>query len=280
MTGILRMIENLIKWATLTDLKGKNYNQTFKDLENYQNTFFSIQRKVFDENYIWPLRPLYEWSRRVEYPFVVNVLPNKRGLNILDAGSAVTFFPYYLAEELDHHVECLDNQEKYCSLIENVSNLIGMESRISYQIADLTEKLPYNDQVFDIVMCISVIEHLPERYRINALSELWRLLKSGGKFIVTVDVSLRDKQDEGIPITYVENFMKQVLDKLNFPPVNIPKIPHDILTPQKPGYSFRPIIIGNQIIRGGIKGLLYDLLKNPLPCLPPLACLLISLDKP
>lgn len=51
-----------------------------------------------------------------------------------------------------------------------------------YFVADAT-KLPFSNDVFDCVVCSEVIEHIPEDEK--ALSEIRRILKNDGIFIIT-----------------------------------------------------------------------------------------------
>jgi SAM-dependent methyltransferase len=46
--------------------------------------------------------------------------------------------------------------------------------------------LPFSDDSFDCVMCIEVLEHIPTALRKQALSEVLRVLKQGGRFILRV----------------------------------------------------------------------------------------------
>lgn len=50
-------------------------------------------------------------------------------------------------------------------------------------VSDIT-KIPVQTASFDAVLCVEVLEHVPEP--INALSELSRILKPGGKLILTL----------------------------------------------------------------------------------------------
>ena len=49
-------------------------------------------------------------------------------------------------------------------------------------VSDITS-IPVSDNTFDVIMCIEVFEHLPNP--IDALVELNRVLKPGGKLILT-----------------------------------------------------------------------------------------------
>jgi SAM-dependent methyltransferase len=44
--------------------------------------------------------------------------------------------------------------------------------------------LPFADASFDHVTCIEVLEHIPQAHRRATLSEVWRVLKPDGKFIL------------------------------------------------------------------------------------------------
>ncbi len=51
--------------------------------------------------------------------------------------------------------------------------------------AALAEKLPFADNLFDYVFMIEVIEHMPPELEAKALSEVKRVLKPGGQFVMT-----------------------------------------------------------------------------------------------
>lgn len=53
-------------------------------------------------------------------------------------------------------------------------------------VSDIT-KIPVENESFDAVMCIEVLEHVP--HPIQAIRELSRILRGGGKLIITVPVS-------------------------------------------------------------------------------------------
>ena len=102
-----------------------------------------------------------------------------KGVRILDAG----------AGELQY--------KKYCTHLDYVSQDFGQydgkgdekglhmnkwdNSKLDI-VSDITD-IPEKDESFDVIMCIEVFEHLPDP--ISAIKEFSRLLKKGGKLIVT-----------------------------------------------------------------------------------------------
>ena len=45
-------------------------------------------------------------------------------------------------------------------------------------------KLPFEDATFEAAFCIHVVMHLPENELVTLFSEAWRVLKTGGTFVV------------------------------------------------------------------------------------------------
>lgn len=143
--------------------------------------------------YPWIKDSLYQWSRIYEYPYVYSqirehVLP---GARILDAGSGVTFFPFFLSQ--GYQVECID-QDDYSRIFNAIST--DMSTHVSFQAGALT-KLPFEAQSLDCVYCISVLEHT-DRYP-EIISEFARVLKPGARLILTFDIAL-DSNRFGINI--------------------------------------------------------------------------------
>ena len=143
----------------------------------------------------WVSNPLGQWSRKWEYPYVFDrvssVLDKKGSAVILDAGSGVSFFPYYILSEYPTAtVHCAD----YDSELLDVYAGINQKSRgkVEFKVSDLRE-LNYPDGMFDLIYCISVLEHTDSYPEI--IKSFNRLLVPGGKLVVTFDVSLDGKRD-------------------------------------------------------------------------------------
>ncbi len=140
----------------------------------------------------WGEDPLRLWSRRWEYPFVAQRLtdfaqPRQRPTTILDAGSGVTYFDYYLCDRLPNaSVVCCDNDPSYDRMFEAI-NRAASGSRVSFTRAQL-QSLPLADASVNAVCCISVLEHTDGYERI--LDEFARVLRADGPLVLTFDLSL------------------------------------------------------------------------------------------
>jgi len=165
-----------------------------RDMLRYSDAFLESARHL-TRRYRWGpgINPLRNWSRRWEYPFVWQRLQRhaaERGsgaLSILDAGSGVTFFPYYLGERLPGaQVTCCDYNPSYGRLFERINALRG-QAAVDFAQADL-RRLPFHDGRFDALYCVSVLEHTGDYERI--LDEFLRVLRPGGLAAITFDISL------------------------------------------------------------------------------------------
>ena len=117
-------------------------------------------------------------SKRWEYPWALDRACLAPGSRVLDAGCGASIFPVFLAK-LEHQVSAVDLE-----VPEGLDRAHGVT--IDYRRAGLTE-LPFPDRHFDAVFCISVIEHLGHQGVPHALQELRRVVRPGGRLLLTTD---------------------------------------------------------------------------------------------
>jgi SAM-dependent methyltransferase len=117
-------------------------------------------------------------SKRWEYPWALERARLRPAARLLDAGCGASIFPVYLARQ-GHQVTAVD-----------LAPPVGLDRAhgvsIDYVRAGITA-LPFADDSFDTVFCISVIEHLGHAGVPLALQELRRVLRLGGQLLVTTD---------------------------------------------------------------------------------------------
>jgi 2-polyprenyl-3-methyl-5-hydroxy-6-metoxy-1,4-benzoquinol methylase len=144
--------------------------------------FKSIQTIGFFPNHL---------PRCIEYPWILNCVEDTKPLKILDAGAGVSVLPILLAE-MGHSVITVDNSNIIRTKTDRSNwNEWGFldYSEIHKNIKSLN--MPYEETGFtdelDVVISVSVIEHLPSNTRKCWIKKACAQLVSGGKLILTVD---------------------------------------------------------------------------------------------
>jgi len=171
----------------------------FKEMENFSNDFLSLNRKIL-ENYArkWVKDPLHQWSRQWEYPYVFDrvatICKDREIGKILDAGSGITFFPYLLKSlHPSMDVYCVDNDANLEGIYQQI-NTHGME-KVNFSCSDLRE-LPFAPEQFELVYCISVLEHTDDYAEI--LKGFHKVLRPGGRLVISFDISLDGTRDVSV----------------------------------------------------------------------------------
>ncbi len=146
---------------------------------------------------LWAKDTFRLWSRRWEYPFVAErVIAHAQqsggdAYRVLDAGSGVTYFPYYLCREIGPRCEvtCFDSNPKYHAMFKQIkANAANAAAPKVEFVEGMLQKMPFEPKHFDAVCCISVLEHTSNYSEI--LDEFSRVLKPGGVLVITFDLSL------------------------------------------------------------------------------------------
>ncbi len=154
-------------------------------------------------------------ERIIEYPWVISNLPRGERV-LLDAGSALNF-----VEILNH--KKLNNKQIIIVNLGPEANCFW-DKKISYLFTDLRE-LPFSDNHFDIVTCISTLEHIGmdntmiytdnHKYRENkskdylkVILELKRVLKSNGILFLTVPFGRYQN------FQFFQQFNQEMVDKI------------------------------------------------------------------
>jgi len=143
----------------------------------------------------WGMDPFKLWSRRWEYPFTAGRIidfcehrPGEASIKILDAGSGVTYFPYFICSKiLRAQFICCDYDASYHDIFRDVNANESQPPRVTFTEAML-QKLPFDSESLDAICCISVLEHTDNYGEI--IDEFCRVLKPGGAFVLTFDLSL------------------------------------------------------------------------------------------
>lgn len=184
-------------------------NNSFIQIESFSNDFLRTNEEIL-KNYHLIKDPLHTIFRQWEYPFCYSRIEeyvkniDRDSVNILDAGSGCAFFPYYLRHKFPNAmVCCCDLDARLDSFFSNINK--NTQTNIDFKVYDL-RKLGYRDNLFDVVYCISVLEHTTNYEEI--IKEFKRVLKPDGLLIITFDISLDNKKS--IPIEVAQDLLQQL----------------------------------------------------------------------
>ncbi len=189
---------------SISDVEAAEKLESFRLMWEYSRSYL-LNNESNLTGYKWIKDSFNQWSRIYEYPYCFEILKNEiaDGARVLDAGSGVTFFPFFLNSK--YKVTCID-QDDYSNIFDSIN--VSEKTDVSFIRSGL-HTIPIPDNSFDAIYCISVLEHTDEYDTI--LKELYRLLKPQGLLIATFDISLDDNKwgiDKAVSISLIESIGK------------------------------------------------------------------------
>ncbi len=134
-----------------------------------------------------PPSPLH-WSRQGEWPWILKHADLQPYHRVLDAGSGWSVLKFALAKRCQS-VVAMELDPAFMAKAQYTIDGLGFGDRITQVQGDVC-KIPFPDNWFDRVVCCSVIEHMPSDWA-QATRELIRVLKPGGRLLLTMDVRVR-----------------------------------------------------------------------------------------
>ena len=132
-----------------------------------------------------PLDP----SRYLELPETMLELGARPGERVLDLAS-----PKLTSVALARRGIEVVSVDQLESEIESWRKLTAGEDNLSFQVAD-GRALPFEDASFDHAYSVSVLEHIPAPGDEQALRELARVTKPGGRVVVTLPYATEYRED-------------------------------------------------------------------------------------
>lgn len=145
--------------------------------ENLEPLEFEYLDRTIEQYYRWSTRFLMR--KRLEG--ALSLLEEKKVERILDAGyGGGTFIPTLsqLAKEV-YGIDLHPQKEK----VEKILKKEGVSARL-FQGSIL--KLPFPDNFFNYVVCLSVLEHFKGKELEDGIAELYRVVTPGGALIIGV----------------------------------------------------------------------------------------------
>lgn len=157
---------------------------------------FFVRGDRHEPHVVFPL-PEPWWSRPYEYAWATEfVRPTDV---VLDVACGVCHPFKFRLGELARETYACDSDPRVTSptaIVEDIAESIGAEAaagfdrahldRVRLEACDMT-RMPYADDTFDRVFCISVFEHLGTLDQLRSLLEFRRVLRDDGLLVLTVD---------------------------------------------------------------------------------------------
>lgn len=133
--------------------------------------FWASYFRVYDVlNLLIPYQELLET--------ICDELEIKKGEKILEAGCGTGNLALRI-KEIGGEVIGLDNSQEALDIYK------VKDPQAKLVLADLREKLPFPDNYFDKIASNNTLYTIPKEKQLNSLEELYRILKPGGKIVLT-----------------------------------------------------------------------------------------------
>jgi SAM-dependent methyltransferase len=123
------------------------------------------------------------WLTAEEQDLFMDWLGLGRGAHLLDVACGSGGPTLRIAETTGCRVTGIDLHADAIEVARRDAARKGLAGYASFQAADATRPLPFDDGSFDAVMCIDAINHLPDRAAV--LAEWHRVLRPGGRVLFT-----------------------------------------------------------------------------------------------
>jgi cyclopropane fatty-acyl-phospholipid synthase-like methyltransferase len=150
-----------------------------KQVDLYNSTYGNFQKLVLAEI----RRETYgedigqnSWITTNEYDRFYGWLHLSPGKHILEIASGSGGPALYLAQKFNCQITGLDINEEGVK----TANQHALDAKIAdaeFQLADVNQRLPFDDETFDAVMCVDSMNHFSDR--LGYLKEWHRVLKAG-----------------------------------------------------------------------------------------------------
>lgn len=185
------------KFAAVDDVRSPDYLSINADVGRLYTKFnLSDHTELNAERYPWSAgmleQPAFYASRLWEYPFAILAADLTPGMKVADIGCGMTAFTIYLRDVAGCDVsgidpDIFDEGTKYFT--HGVSQEFMRHTGLRILKGDF-EAIPLETNSQDRVFSISVMEHVEPVVRRKGIQEIARILKPGGRAIITVDMSM------------------------------------------------------------------------------------------
>jgi len=151
------------------------------------NIGLQLTKRMKDRRSLWSAYELIfspmDSTRYFEFDFASQCLSTTSAHHYLDVASPRLFPLVFLIRHPKVIGTLINPDVKDLEITKTLGHDLGLASRCSFH-SDLIENIAFLPTSFDLITCISVLEHIPDD--VPALLKIWSLLKPRGHFILTV----------------------------------------------------------------------------------------------
>ena len=188
------------RFAIKDEIFGDKFNSINKRIIELNKEFgLTDYTEINNERFPWSKgrfeSPAVYISRLWEYPFAILAAELKPDMKCADIGCGTTPFTTYLCEAAGasnvtgFDPDLIKDENDQCTAF-GIKKGFVQKTGFNFFPDDMTN-LHAEDESFDRVFCISVIEHITEQASWQkGLKEMFRVLKPGGRLIMTVDLGI------------------------------------------------------------------------------------------
>ena len=156
------------------------YNSTYSNFK--EQVLAEIRRETYGEDI-----GQNSWITTDEYDTFYSWLNLSPGEHVLEVASGSGGPALYLARKFKCRITGLDINEEGLKTANQSAQEANL-SQATFQFADVNQRLPFEDESFDAVMCTDSMNHF--RDRLGFLREWQRVLKTGRRVLFTDPVVL------------------------------------------------------------------------------------------
>lgn len=125
---------------------------------------------------------------------VTKVIGKLQG-KLLDVGFGHGFIEEHLSTGVAFDLHGIDISSR---AVERLNRILSGDFKVGSIL-----KIPFSDDFFDVVLALEILEHIPPHNTFVAINELYRVLKVGGTFVISVPLNegLEEMIREGVNLS-------------------------------------------------------------------------------
>jgi SAM-dependent methyltransferase len=158
------------------DLSQSVYGDKYRDFED--SIFKEIRREAFGEDI-----GQNSWLTTDECIHFIKLLKLRRTHRLLDVACGSGGPTLFLAERVGCRVTGVDIDRNAIGTAKQLATKHKLRSPATFRIVNAGEKLPFEPEWFDDIICIDAMNHLPNRP--GVLRDWYRVLKPKGRILFT-----------------------------------------------------------------------------------------------